>query len=387
MTDPGDTTNRALLPPGFTDTLAPQAAREAGAVSAILGHFAAHGFSHVKPPLVEFEETLFGGIGAAKREQSFRVMDPVSHRMLAIRPDMTVQIARMAASRLAKAPRPLRLSYAGQVLRVTANQIRPERQFTQLGAEIIGADGSEADTHIIALAVRALGLAGIRGVSVDLTLPGLVGALVPALAGPADRDGPLARAVEGKDTGAVAASGDKVADLLVGLINAGGPADEALAAANGLNLPAQAGALVARLATTVTLLRAALPDTPLTVDFVERRGFEYQTGVGFTLFARPLREELGRGGGYLAGQEFGEGDQATGVSLFMDSILRGLPEADQPGRVLVPACLPAGKAAELQAQGWVTVYSLNEGEPDRTEARDQACSHLFKAEQLHPLEG
>lgn len=387
MSEVGETPGRALLPPGFSDTLAPHAGREAAAVSKILDHFARHGFLHVKPPLVEFEETLFGGIGAAKREQSFRVMDPVSHRMLAIRPDMTVQISRMAASRFAAAPRPLRLSYAGQVLRVTAGQVRPERQFTQLGAEIIGSAGKETDTHIISLAVQALENAGISGVSVDLTVPGLVGAILPDLASVDSQSGSLAQAIEGKDVGAVRELAGAQADLLASLINAGGPANEALAAAKALALPANASAMVDRLSDTVSGLRKHLPDIVLTVDFVERRGFEYQNAVGFTLFARRLREELGRGGAYLAGQEFGQSEPATGVSLFMDSILRGLPDSTPAKRLLVPADLPVDGAQQLQTAGWTTVHQLDGALPDAESAKAQLCDHYLANGKPHPVEG
>ncbi len=387
MSDLGETPSRALLPPGFSDTLTPHAGHEAAAVTSILGHFAAHGFLQVKPPLVEFEETLFSGIGAAKRDQSFRVMDPVSHRMLAIRPDMTVQIARMAASRLASAPRPLRLSYAGQVLRVTAGQVRPERQFTQLGAEIIGAQGKQVDTHIIALAVQALERAGIEGVSVDLTLPGLVGVVAPDLADPESRTSPLAAAVEGKDVGAVADLAGSAADLLVALIDSSGPASEALEVVRRLKLPDEGKAMLDRLSTTVDGLLKHLPDIVLTVDFVERRGFEYQTGIGFTLFARNLREELGRGGSYQAGLEFGHSEPATGVSLFMDSILRGLPESASDRKLLVPGDLPVSEAERLHTQGWMTIHVLDGSQPGPDLARDQGCSHYFADGQLHPVEG
>ncbi|MEM1398887.1 MAG: ATP phosphoribosyltransferase regulatory subunit [Pseudomonadota bacterium] len=387
MNDLGDTPNRALLPPGFTDTLAPKAMREAAAVSAILTHFAAFGFVQVKPPLVEFEETLFGGIGSSKRDQSFRVMDPVSRQMLAVRPDMTVQIARIAASRLAGEPRPLRLSYAGQVLRVTAGQVRPERQFTQLGAEIIGAGGVVVDTHIISLAVRALGLIGIGGVSVDLSVPGLITSILPNLMSPGPDSADLAKAIEGKDVATVAQlSGDK-SKLIIALINAGGPADEALASVSELSLPVAGREMIDRLAATVRGLERTIPDTALTIDFVERRGFEYQSGVSFTLFAKSLREELGRGGGYMAGEEFGSAEPASGVSLFMDSILRGLPGEDEPKRVLVPHDLTASDAADLHHQGWTTVYALEDGLVGSDEAKRQGCSHMLLGSKINPVEG
>ena len=135
-----DNDHRGLLPAGLADLLPPDAAREARAIDVAIERFAAFGYERVKPPLVEFEESLLGGPGAALASQTFRLMDPVSQRMMGVRPDMTVQVARIAVTRLKHEPRPLRLSYGGNVIRVRGNALKPERQFAQVGAELIGVD-------------------------------------------------------------------------------------------------------------------------------------------------------------------------------------------------------------------------------------------------------
>ena len=106
--------------------------------------FAAHGYQRVKPPLLEFEDSLLAGSGAAVAEQTFRLMDPDSQRMMGLRADTTPQVARIATTRLASAPRPLRLSYAGQCLRVRGTQLAPDRQVAQAGIELIGCDNPAA---------------------------------------------------------------------------------------------------------------------------------------------------------------------------------------------------------------------------------------------------
>ena len=181
-----DAPHPALLPTGMHDLLPPEAEIEARVVAQLMTTLAAHGYERVKPPLVEFEETLLSGAGAAMASATFRMMDPGSHRMIGVRADMTPQIARIAAARLGDAPRPLRLSYAGQVLRVTGSEIRPERQVGQVGAELIGADGVAADVEAIAVAAEALAAIGVPQLSVDITLPTLVPAVAEAygIAGP-----------------------------------------------------------------------------------------------------------------------------------------------------------------------------------------------------------
>ena len=149
-----DFSDKALLPAGLSDVLAPDAAFEASVLERLLDWFSRHGYDRVKPPLVEFEDGLLTGTGAGLSEQTFRLMDPVSQKMMGVRADITPQVARIAATRLTRAPRPLRLSYAGQVLRVRGSQLRPERQFTQAGAELIGASETAADAEVIQMAAE-----------------------------------------------------------------------------------------------------------------------------------------------------------------------------------------------------------------------------------------
>src|SRR5438270_2282246 len=136
--------NRALLPAGLRDLLPPDAETEASAVEALMEVFASHGYQRVQPPLLEFEDSLLAGSGAAVAEQTFRLMDPVSQRMMGLRADTTPQVARIAASRLGLQKRPLRLCYAGQVLRVRGTQLAPSRQLPQAGVELIGSDAAAA---------------------------------------------------------------------------------------------------------------------------------------------------------------------------------------------------------------------------------------------------
>ena len=102
---------------------------------------------------MEFEQTLLAeGPGAALAEQTFRLLDPISRRMMALRSDMTAQIARIAGTRLASYPRPLRLAYGGEVMQVVPDVLNPERQMMQAGAEIIGRDDKQAAAKLFCLA-------------------------------------------------------------------------------------------------------------------------------------------------------------------------------------------------------------------------------------------
>ncbi len=325
--------NPGLLPAGLSDLLPPDAGFEASVTERLIDVCQAHGYQRVKPPLMEFEDSLLSGTGAAMDRQVFRLMDPVSQRMMGLRADITPQIARIAASRLKSAPRPLRLCYAGQVLRVRGDQIRPERQFAQIGAELIGSATPAADAEVIVMAADALGYIGVADVSIDLAVPTLVTAILGGIVPPA-AERTLREALNHKDTGALdglaAQIGNDLTDLLKRLVLAAGPADDTLA------------------------------------------------GATFTLYAAGVRGELGSGGRYLAGNggtAAGTGEPATGFTLFTDTLLRALPRPALGRRLFVPTGTAADRMAALRAEGWITVAALDDGADARAEARRLGCTH------------
>lgn len=373
--------HRALLPQGFHDVLPPEAAHEAAVVERLVSLMALRGYDRVKPPLVEFEETLLGGVGAAMARETFRLMDPISQRMMGVRADMTLQIARIAGSRLRNAPRPLRLGYAGQVLQVKGTQLRPERQFAQVGAELIGSAEPTADAEVAVMAAQALVEIGVKRLSLDLNAPTLVPVFLRAVGASEEEAVGLRRALDRKDASRIAQIDGPVAGILGRLMAASGPAAAALAAVEGIDLPAEAAAELERLAEVVRLVREEAPDLRVTVDFVEHRGFEYHTGVSFTLFARGVRGELGRGGRY----DTADGEPATGMTLFMDSVLRALPPAEAPARVFAPVGTDRNEVRALREAGWVVVPGLAPVPDDRAEARRLGCTHLLQGGSPVPI--
>ena len=375
MTEHGD---KALLPAGLLDVLPPQAGQEAAVVARLIACFEGHGYERVKPPLLEFEETLLTGAGAALAPQTFRLMDPVSRRMMGLRADMTPQVARIATTRLNNAPRPLRLCYGGQVLQVKGGQLRPERQFGQVGAELIGAGAERADAEVVLLAAEALTGIGVQGLSIDLNLPTLVGAVAAGLGMETERLSALRQALDRKDIAAVTEIAGAHGAPFAGLLRAAGPAEEVLGTLAGLKLPAAAAREIARLTRVAGLIREAAPDLTLTVDPVEHRGFEYQTGVSFILFVRGVRGELGRGGRYSTESPAGGApESSTGFTLFMDTVQRALPEPEVPRRLYLPAGYEPGRARAFRDEGWITLAGLDSVGDDMAEAHRLGCSHAL----------
>lgn len=358
------TSTTGLLPEGFHDRLPPHADAAAALERHVLDVARSYGYERVDPPLAEFEESLGARLKAASAKDAVRFTDPASRRTLAIRPDITAQIGRIAATRMAHHPRPVRLSYAGTVLKLRASELRPERAMRQIGFELIGRDGVAAAREVVTVAVEALERAGVGNLALDFTLPDLVEQLAPGMA--QDRLAELRDRLDAKDAAGVAAID---ADFLP-LIEAAGPFGAAIERLRALD---KGGVLTSRLDGLAAVAEAVAGKVALTLDPTERHGFEYQSWIGFSLFARGVRGEIGRGGSYsVIGANADE--PAVGVSLFVDPILdAGLANGERR-RLFLPVGTDPAVAAELRARGWVAVAALDADDS----AAAQLCSHELR---------
>jgi ATP phosphoribosyltransferase regulatory subunit len=342
-----------LLPTGFRDRLPPEADASARLVRSVLDSIASYGYERVQTPLAEFEVSLTEALGTSSRDL-LRFVDPVSGETMAVRSDITGQIGRIAKTRMAHHPRPLRVSYGGPVVKLRSTQLRPEREMMQVGAELIGLDSVAAASEIITVAIEALKAAGVTGITLDLTLPDLIDVLAPVGDVVA-----LKAQLDAKDAGGVSAE-------FAPLIAAAGPFPDALDRLRAFDKGGQLGARIAALETIV----AGLPDDiHVTLDPTERHGFEYQTWLGFSLFSEQASGEIGRGGSYRIA-----GEAAIGFSAYIDPLIDAGLARGERRRLFLPLGTAAEQALALRKAGWVTVAALEDG--DTAEA--QICSHILR---------
>lgn len=369
MTNPDD-----LLPEGLADALPREAAAISRVMRAVLDAMDAQGYDRVRPPLVEFEHALAQRMDGISPRRMIRFTDPASLRTLAVRSDMTVQVGRIAATALAEAPRPLRLCYSGEVATIQAERLDPARQRLQLGAELIGSDTVTAAREAVELAIEALEAAGVTGISVDFTLPDLVDTLA-ASAFPLSRERieAVRRELDMKDAGGLFEAGG---EAYLPLLYAAGPVDEAIERLAAIDA---GGALAGRITALREIAAGLTGRARVTLDPTERHGFEYQSWLGFTLFAEGVRGTLGRGGTYII---HGTEEPAVGFSLFMAPLLEALGEQDDTRDTLF---LPLGHdreaARRLRAVGWRTIAAMGEGE----DARALGCTHRLAGTEPQPL--
>ena len=364
-------TDRDLLPEGLGDRL-PQQAWAAQHVRRVAHDvFAGHGYDRVEAPILEFEKSLASRMAGVQVRRMFRFVDPVSLRLLALRSDMTAQVARIAATGLANAARPLRLSYSGAVALIKGDGLDPTRERLQVGAELVGSDSVAAAAEIVELAIEALKAAGATGISVDFTLPDLVDTLgAEALPLPASRIEAVREMLDAKDAGGLVDAGGEGYLPLLYAVGPFASAIEKLAAFD------TQGVLASRIAGLREIAERIGDKARITLDPSERHGFEYQSWFGFTIFADGITTSMGRGGTYrILGQTGRNPEPATGFSLYPDPLVEVLAGQDGERRKLfLPLGHDAGIAARQRAIGWSTVAALS----DADDPVALGCSHRLE---------
>ena len=375
-----------LLPIGLSDLLPPDAEYETHITEALMNSFASYGYDRVKPPLIEFEEVLLGGSGEATEKQTFRIMDPVSQRMLGVRADMTMQIARIASTRLGDIKRPIRLSYAGQVLRVKGSDLRPKRQFAQIGAELIGSNSFRADAEIVLMTIDALENIGISDLSVDLCVPKLLSLICLDLKIDSSFElDNLKTFFNQKNLPAIEGLkkklGSEAVEIFKLILNSSGSIETALPILKNIGSNGWAKKQIENLETVVTLLRKRAPNLKITIDPAESRGFEYHTGITFSFFSSGINGEIGRGGRYQAYNSEVTAD-ATGVSLFIDSIIQALPKPKRQKKILVSSS-DSSKINNLRKEGWIVVeYFDDVSIKSEKNTIQSGCTHYWDGQNI-----
>jgi ATP phosphoribosyltransferase regulatory subunit len=311
----------------------------------ILSVFRRWGFQEIVTPTFEYLEVFERPTGEDADDQVFKFVDRQTGRLLALRVDLTPQVARLVATTMRQAPLPLRLAYAGSVFRYHEPRAGRQREFTQLGVELIGLEGAEADAEMIAMAVEGCQAAGLREFQIDVGQVEVVRGLLNALHAPPPIRSRIVSALRRKDPMELEsllrefAADPRAAEALLALPRLYG-GREILEQAARLSFPDESRAALANLADVVTVIENYGLADRVILDLAEAHAFEYCTGVVFGAFARGLGYQLSNGGRYdhLIGQ-FGYPCPATGFSFDLERVLAALEAAQALPEVVGPDVL------------------------------------------------
>jgi ATP phosphoribosyltransferase regulatory subunit len=359
-----------LLPENIADVLPSEARKIEELRRAILDNFRLYGYELVMPPMLEYLESLLTGAGQDMDLRMFKLVDQLSGRTMGIRADMTTQVARIDAHLLNR-PSVTRLCYAGSVLHTRPSGLHATREPLQIGAEIYGHAGLEADAEIQELALASLALAGISQVRLDVCHVGVLKAITANDAKARRREADLFGLLEAKDVAGLRdiASGFDAGtrDALLALPDLYGDVGTIARARQALpQLPGIATALDE----LETLTRSA-GAADITVDLADLRGYHYHSGAMFAAYVPGLPNAVARGGRYdQVGEAFGRARPATGFSMDLRELARLIPGAGRKRAIRAPwgkEISLSARIAELRKTGEVVMQSLPGHENDQDE--------------------
>ena len=353
---------RWVLPDHIQDALPSDAHQLEALRRRLLDAFRVRGYQLVMPPLLEYLDSLTTGAGRDLALRTFTLVDQLSGRTMGVRADMTPQVTRIDAHLLNRQG-VSRLCYCGSVLHTLPSTLTATREPLQLGAELYGHAGIEADVEILRLLAEVLRLAEVPASRIDIGHVGIFHALAARAGLVPGREEELFGLLQAKD----------VPELRRVLANVAEPARSALLALpelyGGPEVLDEAAARLPQDAEITALLdelrqlAAALADLPVSFDLADLRGYHYHSGVVFAAYGADSPAALALGGRYdRVGKAFGRARPAVGFSLDLRELVWRLPTATaMAGAVLAPLDGDAALAEEvavLRARGEIVVTAL-----------------------------
>ena len=366
-------TTRWLLPNGIDELLPEQARRVEHCRRRLLDICAGWGYEYVVPPLVEFSDSLLVGLGADLDELTCKFADRETGKTLAVRADITPQVARIDAHSLGRA-NVTRLSYAGSTLKSVANSIPADRSPVQMGAEIFGSADIAADVEVVDLLLSLVTQNGLSDVTFDIGHVAFCDLVLDATnLDSKQRETVLAllarKATSELDRFLLKLSDQSERDQVQLLASMHGGRDVIARAREGF-------ADVLGVSALMDDLEAVLAscdrngNVNVYIDLTEAHGYRYHSGVVFALYARELGAPIAKGGRYDGvGEAFGRSRPATGFAIDLKawSMLAETPEVANTF-VSSPAidCKELLAAeSELRAAGTVVIKALGDSKDPR----------------------
>ena len=379
-----------LLPENVADVLPSEARKTEELRRALLDQFRRYGYELVMPPMMEYMDSLMPVHDADMDLRMFKLVDQLSGRTMGLRADMTTQVARIDAHLLNRSS-VTRLCYAGNVLHTRPSGFHATREPLQIGAEIYGHAGLEADAEIQTLALASLKLAGLTDITLDLSHAGILHAVLEDDPEALKQQAAVIALLRTKDLPGLQALSEKfsatVRDAVLALSTLHGGM-EVLDRARKL-LPAKP-AILATLDQLATLAQAA-GEVRINIDLADLTGYQYESGVMFALYVPGLPNAVARGGRYdHVGESFGRARPATGFSMDLRELARLLPGAEPASAVRAPwGHEPAllNLIAELRSKGEIVIQTLpgheNEQQEFDCDREIVAESGKFTIKKLH----
>ncbi len=369
------------LPQGVKDFGPAKAERLKRIETGLLEEFSYWGYRRVVTPLFEYLDTMSLGIGSNFEHKLMKFVDPLTGEVVVLRPDITPQIGRMAATRLKNHRYPLRLCYSGRVVRYEEKGSGKEREVFQLGCELLGLNSTEGDSEIIALALRSLNRIGLKKITLNLGHTGILDEIFSDSGGIEKSE--LLSALVKKDQERIreivepSTLPPDIKDILLSLSNYYGGTEVLKRAAKNPRLKPY----IEQIISVIEILGEYEIECEISVDLVEVKGFEYYTGVTFEIMSSAAPVSLVTGGRYDGlVSRYGRSVPAVGFAIDAEAFLqiqssKSGNEENQVHFIVVPKTPDLRKnsirlAEWLRSSSFKVILDLNGSYAEMIDSRD-----------------
>ena len=366
-----------LLPDGVEEMLPADARAIEGLRRRLLDLYASWGYELVMPPLLEFTDSLLSGVGSDLNLLTLKVTDQLSGQLMGLRADITPQAARIDAHSYVKSG-PNRLCYGDHVLHAKPKSPLAVRTPLQVGVELFGESGLDADIEVISLLLASLDSIELADVTLDLGHVDICRSLLEALSLTASQQGEFFELLQTKDVAQIERWSQSLASpqastwlpllpTLCGDSTVLSKARELLVEA-----PTEVFAALDELDAVYQVVHSRYPRVNIYFDLSELRGYHYHTGIVFAAYAEGFGDAIANGGRYdHIGEVFGRARPATGFAINLTSVLPLLSLAQPVVGIYAPASTDPSQwqaIQDLRQQGERVVCGLSQP-PDFEELR------------------
>ncbi len=360
--------NKSLIPEGFKDHVDFNTNVEHEYKNKMIDIFISNGFDLVKTPLLEFYK--------ANSSNCFFIQSKKQDHKLFVRDDITPQIIRIASSRFNNKIRPIKLCYYGEVIRKKGTMLRPERQFLQVGSEIIGSDSILADIEIINLAYKSLKEIGIKNITLELTSKVFLDEIFSRI-----KDINLLKKLKifiqqkDKKNSLKLIKNKNYKLYLDSLFSFAGNFSDLEKKINQLSLSSRSKQELKNIKKIVNKINFKKNDQIL-LDFTEFNKKNYHDGMKFTFFAKNVRGEIASGGRYKIKNKLKQ-ESAIGFTCFMDTVLRASSFQNSSKKILIPFDINESIKNNLIKKNYIVFSFFGDISDINKFAKKYFCTHIY----------
>jgi len=364
-----------LLPEGFRDKLPDLAEMEQKINTFYLELMRVNGYMLVKPPLVEFENSLFFLKNDNENIDSFRIMDPLTQKIMGIRSDITMQVARIACGSLSKKVRPIRLCYTGEILKVKNNNINLSRQFTQIGGEIIGVEENYSLNEIVNLIIEILKKLKIKKFIISFSIPDLIYIISKYFKLNKSDFEILTNCYRNKNINELRNISMELFKISESLLKCIGRIEEKIDFVKKLDFPNKIKNQIEIFMNEIMNIKNEFSDYEITIDPLEIDESNYHKGFCFKVYSEELKE-LFTGGGYRVNNEI-----CVGFSSFLENLItESIIIKNLNKKILVPINIQNDIKKKIQNKDRLIVLratKILDKAQIKSEAKRQKCDYYY----------